>query len=330
MPRLKRVFERFVLVFWLLQFGLTPALSAPKLLSFGLPVGVLKSVKAAPDSRTDLHTKTLSPDAVQLAEILDLTNRLKKYQELRNRSEAIKPAKMSTEDREDMRDLHDEIIDVIERTRLEIDFTISEIRVEEAEYNEILRVFTADRDMRVNRINAAGFRWNGALWAVAEALDIPTYRSPRLSIPSGSIGIIAGLVPSIFSLYALRETSGEKFKRPPKPNMLSKLFDYPIPPQLEIPDSVWKYMSSVPPEGFSDPRIEILKGRWLSDRNLTTYTDATSDQQMDILTGRLEDKVTIQVLSDRLTMLNQMSALIVRIARPLLELNMVLQGNKQI
>jgi len=319
------------MVLLLFQFTIAPAFCSNKLLGFGLPSEVLKSVIPVPDSRSDLHSKTLSPDAVQLAEVLALTDRLKKFQDLRNRAEALKPVKMAAEDREDMRDLHDEIMDVIERTRLEIDFTVAEIRVEEAEYNEILRVFTTDRDMRVNRINAAGFRWNGALWAVAEGLDIPTYRSPRYSIPSGSIGIIAGLVPSIFSLYALKETSGVKFNRPAKPNMLSKLFGYPTTAQLEIPDSVWSYITAVPLQFDGKlARYEILKARWLSDQNLTTYTDPKSTKQTDLLTGRIDEKITIQTLSDRLTMLNQMSALIVRMNRPLLELSMLLHGQKQL
>jgi hypothetical protein len=332
MGGLKQIFERFILLLLLFQLTLAPAFGdRPKMLSIGLPNNVFKSVKPVPESRSDLHSNTLSPDAVQLVEILGLTERLKKYQDLHNRAESIKPAKMPGDDRQDMRDLHDEILDVIEHTRLEIDFTVSEIRVEEAEYNEILRVFMADRDMRVNRINAAGFRWNGALWAVAEGLDIPTYRQPRYSIPSGSIGIIAGLVPSIFSLYALKESSGEKFKRPAKPNMLSKLFGYPVTPQLEIPDSIWSYITAVPPQSAGNKaRFEILKSRWLSDQNLTTYTDPTSKKQLDQLTGSVEEKANIQLLSDRLTMLNQMSAMIVRMNRLLLEIHMILQGRKEI
>lgn len=159
--------------------------------------------------------------------------------------------------------------------------------------------------------------------AIAEALDIPTYARPRYSISSGTLGILAGLVPSAFSLYALRVVTGQHFSREENPNILSKLFDYPVTPDIDYPGSVWTYLNAVPASGKfkEDTCRKWLMDLWLKDKELRSLKHADS-KQIHRVTGTMPGRhsVTIELLSTRLAMLEQLSAMIFRMKGILLEL----------
>jgi hypothetical protein len=225
--------------------------------------------------------------------------------------------------------LKESIVETIEQTRLEIDFTQAELAVDVSVQNELLRAYTEARDKRVNDVNKWSFRTNGALWAVAEALDIPTYNRPRYSISSGTVGILAGLVPSVFSMVALHGLKGGHYEDTSRPNMLCKIFDYPTTPQIEYPDSVVAFLHSVPANHPDwKPRIDYMIDRWALDENIHSFTDKNSREQLNALTGFEQSKLTINLVSDRLTILQQLSAVIYQMNRPLLELMMVVRGTK--
>ena len=131
---------------------------------------------------------------------------------------------------------------------------MAEINAELQVYDEILATFTNDRDKLVARINAASFISNGALWAVCEGLDIPTYARPRYSISSGTTGILAGVIPSIASMYTLKAVNGKKKTSEVEPNMLAKLFDYPTTADIEYPNSVWQFINQVPADNPAEQK----------------------------------------------------------------------------
>ena len=164
-----------------------------------------------------------------------------------------------------MTELKFDVIESVEETRLQIDFVLAEIDDEQAILNEASRTYGADRDNRVNRANLASFRTNGVLWAVAEALDIYTYKSPRLSISSGTVGILAGIAPSVFSAYAVHSSGGRHYSRQSYPNILSKFYDFPTLPRIDFPDIVWQYFNSCPYEETKSRR-ELMKEHWYQDK----------------------------------------------------------------
>jgi hypothetical protein len=283
----------------------------------------------------DPNSDAVSADALQVMEILGLTEKFKYLQELKDKLPESAEQKPSMELRQDLRDCKLEIIEVIEQARLDIDFVFAEIEAEQAVLEELLEAYGNERDHRINNANLQAFRVNGALWAVAEAFDIPTYKMPRYSIPSGTIGILAGIVPSAFSVYALRSMPGGHYKRDSYPNILSKVFDYPTQPRIEFPTSVWKYVNSVPaitgpPTIDSDKRIrlQLLKDHWLQDPNIATFKHEHGEKQLDQLTGKDQNCVNMDLLGDRLTMLREVKALVYGMNRPLRELAMVESGKK--
>ena len=276
------------------------------------------------ESDCDLHSQQLSPAAVQLAHTLGLDQKLKRLGELQSQSRQH----LSVEDHLELNDLKLELLQQLEQARLEIDFVGAEIEMEVAGLSELLQAYSADRDNRINRANAWGFKTNGILWATAESLSIPTYRYPRLSISSGTIGIIAGLVPSMFSMYALREATGKRFERKLYPNMLTKIYDRPVTLRTEFPESVWTYLNS-PPSGETRTRREILVTHWREDKNIHIFDKGgLNDTKISLLTGAGSNGVNIDLINDRLTMLREVKAVVMQINRPLLELLLVMEGKK--
>jgi len=276
---------------------------------------------------SDVHTATISAEAIQLAQQLKLTDNLIELSKLKRARLADKNS-LSHDELERYRDLKEEVTEAIEQTRLEVDFSQSELAREIAVHSELLAAYIADRDRKVNLSNAWGYRTNGVLWAAAEGLDIPTYAHPKYSISSGIVGILAGLAPSAFSLYALRQENGSRFERKPHPNMLSKVFNYQVTPELEYPDSVWTWLNSQAPVGPKKTRLEVLIDWWQKDGNIRYFSAKPTHHQLDLLTATIQEDLTIQLISDRLAMLRTVDATILGINRPLLELMMVVRGTK--
>ena len=262
---------------------------------------------------------------------LNLTPLLRQLQDLRQQASIHQTEKLPLEMREQIRELKEDISEKIQQTRLEIDFAQAELAIDISLQNELLRSYIEARDNQVNMVNNWSFRVNGVLWAVAEGLDIPTYNRPRYSIPSGTIGILAGLVPSVFSLIAVQDSKGGHYRGTTRPNMLSKVFDYQVSPQIEYPDTIMTYLHSSPANNlFGKSRLDYLVDRWATDDNIHSFSNRHSKKQLDMLTGNAESRTTIELVSDRLTMLQQLSAVIYQMNRPLLELMMVVTGSKHL
>ncbi len=294
-----------------------------------------------------LTSPRLSVNSLQIADNIGLTPVLAEIESSRFKVKAFNESGQgrSLECLHARQDLHDAIQKaeyMIQRVNLEVDFTNSEIEAEVQLYNEILGEFIEDRDKKVARINAASFISNGILWTVCEALAIgsinTTYsRNPRralnLTIPSGIVGIAAGLVPSLASMYTLKAINGAKRKSEAEPNMLAMLFDYPQNSEIEYPQSVWKFLHQIPADcPNTKPRLDHLIDRWTSHSHIPDFNDRKSKVQLDVLTASVpRDKgMSIETLTSRSTMLQQLHAEIQKMKRFLLELTLAVQGEKHL
>ena len=280
------------------------------------------------ETPSDPNSFDLSPDAVQFSDALGLTGKLKRLDELRKQLEQFKGQRAPLELRQDVIELKTDLMASIQQARLEIDFVVAEIEEEETIFEESLRAYTNERDARVNKANLWAFRTNGVLWAGAEALDIPTYRTAKLSIPSGAIGIAAGLVPSIFSAFAVRASMGLHHERESYPNILSKLYSFPTSPRIEFPESVWTHLNSKPAGEEKQTRRELLMEHWRHNRNITLFKTGETNERLSLLTGITQRRIDMELLNDRLTMIRELKAVVLQMNRLLLEINMVMQEKK--
>ena len=301
---------------------------SPKANTVSLPTQILKT-------GINLNSNGISLNSLQLSNAIGLTPILERIQNLRAQK-AAQTTEVTLATLAARQDLNDALIEahqLIQKTSLEVDFIMSEVEAEQNVYEEILNSYQIARDHRVARTNTAAFVTNGALWAVAEGFTIPTYKYPNYAIPSGINGVIAGLVPSFFSMWAMKQVSGEKNRSESDPNILAKLFDYPITPDIDYPASVWQFLQTTPPgQRSSKTRREQLIDRWISDDNLPDFTDAKSRKQIDIITASVSHRkaLTISTLNTRMVMLQQLEGEVLKMKRMLLELNMVARGEKTI
>jgi hypothetical protein len=283
------------------------------------------SVSPILSNHSDPLAPEMSAEALQLAELMGIKEKLQRLCEL---NKLAKTSKLTLEQKEERWDLKFGLLENIEETRLQVDCVRGEIEEEEVVLEEARRLLADERDNKVNRANLAAFRTNGVLWAVAEALDIPTYKSPRYSIPSGSIGIIAGIVPSVFSAIATRSSSGGTYKRQIYPNMLTKIFDLPPIPRVEYPGVVWLYLNSAEP-GETETRKQIMQNRWRKDPYISYFHHNVCSDNIKLLTGNEPYVGDMDMVSDKLIMMGQIKAITLQMTRPLLEICMVVHDTKQ-
>ncbi|MDZ4834913.1 MAG: hypothetical protein SGJ27_14135 [Candidatus Melainabacteria bacterium] len=181
-----------------------------------------------------LSASGLSPNSLQLSDNIGLSPVLERINTIRNqvagsdKEQALQGLSL----KQDLRDATQSARLIVQQASLEIDFTVAEIEAERQVYNEILGTFKNDRDKAVARTNAFAFISNGILWAVTESFVIPTYKYAVYNVPAGIVGIPAGVVPSIASMYTFKLLNGKKKTSEVEPNMLAKVFNYPTNPEI--------------------------------------------------------------------------------------------------
>lgn len=302
-----------------------------------MPVQILKT-------GVSLSAPGMSANTRQLANSIGLLPVLEQIQSLRARIGSTgTPASLENLwARRDLYDARELAASIIQKTNLDIDFAIAEIDAETQLYSEILGTFTGERDKYLTRINAASFISNGILWAACEGMAIPCYNTTyainpkhvcQWPIPSGIVGIVAGVIPSVASMYTLKAANGKFKTSESDPNMLSKVFGYPTNPDIEYPRSVWDYLQQVPADQpAGKKRMDQIVDRWIADSNIHDFTSRKSKAQLNVITASIAEPrgLSIGTLTARSVMLTQLHSEIMKMKRMLLELDMALIGEKQV
>lgn len=283
----------------------------------------------------NLSDAKVSANTLQLADSLGIMKLLGRLSALRTKvaQQQGNATVESIGDRQELMELTQKAQNILIRTSLEIDFVLAEIDAEQNIYSEVLSSFQGSRDKLVARINAGSFILNGALWAVSCALAIPTPHYPAYATQSGTVGIVAGIVPSIASGYALKAYSGKHKTSEVEPNMLAKLFDRPINEDIDYPASVWTFLNTVPAnEPGSKTRKAQLIDRWISDKNIPSFNDQASSKEIDIITATAPQKkgLSIENLTVRMVMLEQLQGELSKMKRMLMEIAMVITAEKEV
>lgn len=278
---------------------------------------------------TKLFSPSVSPNAVQLAEQLDLLPLLLEIEATEQKLEAMDehdPDSLTV--RVQLLSLRDKARTIIQKANLEVDYILALLVEEENVNSELLDAFLDKNDKVITRANALGFGINSLLWPVSAAFSLVDDL-----LVSGIVGIPAGVVPIMTSGYALLRVRGGHYSAPADPNLLSKLFERPVAPEMEYPKSVWTFLNTVPAEGSNGKtRLEHILAHWIMDKNIPDFTDKHAKKQIDIITGSIQQKktLTLAILRHRQVMFKQLAGEISKMNRLLLELMMVLEGSKHI
>jgi hypothetical protein len=141
----------------------------------------------------NIFTTDVSANSRQLADSMGLAPLLRRMVMLRARvaQSSGEPTLESLAVRQELSETMAQVNQMILEASLEVDFVLAEISAEQTVYTDMLSSYQAERDKVVARANSSSYWANGVLWAVGEAFDIPTYRVPKYSIPSGTVSILA-------------------------------------------------------------------------------------------------------------------------------------------
>jgi hypothetical protein len=272
----------------------------------------------------NITSSSLSPNAIALADQLQISEQLSAL------TFAKSMAMGTVGERIDYYETREHVAEVLRGAEMDVNYVLAEIYDEQATYNELLNSLTSERDRTIFKTNAISFGANGGLWALCEALAIPTVSHPNFAISSGVTGILAGIIPSVASALTLKQLNGKKHSAPAAPNMLSKMFGRQTSQELEYPPVVWNFLDSPPTDNPKKTRKDIIIDRWIMDSNIPVLTDRNSPTQINAVTACSDQNksLTISILSARISMLQQLSCEVFKMNRLLDELEMALRGEK--
>jgi hypothetical protein len=120
---------------------------------------------------------------------------------------------------------------------------------------------------------------------------------------------------------------GSRYARQSYPNILTKIYDLPIVPRIDYPDIVWQYLNACP-YGEKKTRRELLKEHWHKDENLHIFKNGINDTKLVRITGNEPYSSDLDLISDKLMMMDDIKAATLQMSRPLLEICMVARGKK--
>ena len=274
----------------------------------------------------DKYRVKLSADSRDLINRLNLQPKFDHYRNLSDqlaRYKGLPPTIEKLALHQDVGDARHELAQTILKLNLEVDYVLAVIDGEQNKFNEVLTEMVAKRDRAV-WLSTALSQWsNGILWATSSSFGIGTPYVPKLAIPEGIIGILAGVIPTALALRSLRQMNGEKRDLLGYPNMLAPIFEHGTDEEAFYPASVWNWLNQVPAKSdTSKTRRQTLIEKWKKSNYVWDEKRSNAAEHLSALTGTLGHKreMTITLLQNRQAMLIDLRTEVVQLKRALLEL----------
>lgn len=265
----------------------------------------------------------LSVDAREMLKQLDLIPLLEQTLDLKRRVEISGSAKTLEEVilRQDLQDKRREVARIILKANLEVDYVLAAIDGEINQYSERIAELAMKRDKAVWKTTILSQWSNGLLWCGSSAFTVASVKTPTLSYPDGILGILAGAIPTVLSLYAMHLSHGEKVNAVVRPNMLSPLLTQQTETQF-FPKSVVAYLNFPSSEVQGQTRRQALIERWIKDKYFEHDNSQESKRLIGLLAANQSEKkaVDIELLQTRQRMLDDLRTEVFKMKRTLLEI----------
>lgn len=224
--------------------------------------------------------------------------------------------------RQDLLEAREELSRRIMKANLEVDYVLSAIDGEQNHYTERIQELSAKRDKAVWYSTIFSQWSNGILWCGSSSFTVASVKRPTLSYADGILGILAGAIPTVLSLYAMHQSHGGKVDSVVNPNMLAPVFERASIDSF-FPSVVAAYLKEVPP-GAKDAvsRRERLKARWSEMGYLDKPGTPAYERMVAVLTASEARKkaMTISIYQNRQQMLEDLRTEVFQMKRLLVEL----------
>lgn len=161
------------------------------------------------------------------------------------------------------------------------------------------------RDHSIELNNAGNFIASGALNTIGSVLGFPVRANP---VPGNLNQMMGGVVSTGMSMYALKQQAGGKARGEGSPTLLAELFGRPTDFRTDYPESVWRFLHAQSVDQPGKTRAQILEERWIERQYLEPHGSARETSKLDAVCGKGNHKVSIDDLSDEMSMISDVSA----------------------
>jgi hypothetical protein len=197
----------------------------------------------------------------------------------------------------------------IQETILESYFDSQSVKAE-ADREELRLSFLREsllsrRDRNVEINNASNFILSGTLNTVGAALGFPKSANPF----SGNLNqLLGGVASTGMSMYALKQNVGGKTSGKGSPTVLAELFGRPTDFRTSYPESVWRFLHGKSLDFPEKTRVQLLEEGWISRHYLEPHGSALETRKIDAMCGMPGIRMSINDLSDQITMVSEIEA----------------------
>jgi hypothetical protein len=264
----------------------------------------------------------LSPGAQEVAREIGVTPLIEQLYGLPERDRGARSAMSLT-----ALSLRQEITEVVLGTSLEVDGIIAEIDSELAQMSAIRADLETRRDRAIGINTIANIVAGGVTGVVGTALQ---FKNSTANLGNG-IGVAGAGVSTFLSLIGLRQQHGGQKALGVAPNLLAKLFDKKPEFHSDYPEEVWTYLNAVPPaEPGTETRRALLIKRWTELGRIESTETAKGNRKIELLTSSVSQQrsLTIDLLTDRAAMLEDVRAQVSLMKRDLSKLMLALRSQQ--
>jgi len=293
---------------------------------------ILHSVQPANNS--------LSEEATQLATAMGIMPKIARIQQMRGAATtgAAVPggsdgkitgyASVNAESPEYMA-LKQDVLESLVMAGFEVRTVAGRIDHELANAGEVLAYLAERRDRAVRLNTYADFISGGITGIISGGLKL----ADAGGITADLLDTIEGGLQTSLASWAFQQQRGEAKREKGIPSILAHLFATKGEAAPDYPPAVWAYLSSpLPASKTNQCRLDLLVNRWRSLGYCFTHKGhRRNDQRMQHVAEQAQKlRVTIDVLEDRVAMLNDLRATVVQMDSDLLELTQTLHGQRTV
>jgi hypothetical protein len=268
----------------------------------------------------DLYS-TLSPTAKEVSKDIGVNQYIVDLQDLKARSSNPDAIKRDVQ----FLFVKQEMTEILLTTFLETRDIGATIDDEMSRSTELKDVLEARRDRAIRLNNITNFTSGGALAMIGSGIQVGGGNA--INNAGNVMEVAAGALSTGISTYALKQSSGERRSAGASPNMLARLFNLPTTKENDIPTPIWNYLNEPIPGGKGVSRRDLLIERWVHLGRIPPPTSKAGQRRVALLSGAVVQthEVTIDLLDNRVSMLNDLRAAVGSMSRELLEIMRVMR-----
>jgi hypothetical protein len=265
--------------------------------------------------------ETLSPTAREVSKDISVSQYIIDLQNLKAKSSNPDAIKRDVQ----FLFVKQEMTEILLTTFLETRDLVSTLDDEMSRSTELKNILESRRDRAIRLNNITNFTSGGALAMIGSSIQIGGGNA--ISNAGNVLEVGAGALSTGISTYALKQSSGERRSAGADPNMLARLFNLPTTKDRDIPTPIWNYLNEPIPGGQGVSRRDLLIERWVRLGRIPPPTSKAGQRRAALLAGTVAQthEVTIDLLDNRVSMLNDMRAVIGSMSRELLEIMRVMR-----